>query len=193
MDQDQPHETDRWVGVLLAEYHALYKLAEFRMGALDRRVPGAGAAIVAFLSGVPALPEASGFVLLLAIPISIVWFVRTTVNHARSFEDLLRRIEQIELTINFVCESELMRFQSSHPSRGRAVGGRTGFETVSAVGLASAIMLGACEMLMQSIGPGTVWVSLLYTNLLMVVAAYVLVYFWIWRKYKYPMIDPLPK
>ncbi len=171
--------------ILLAEYHALYRLAEFRMGALDRRVPAAGAAIVAFLSGVPALPDASGFVLLLAIPVSIVWFVRTTINHARSFEDLLRRIEEIERDLNALAGAQLMRFQSSHPSRGRAVGGRTGYETVSAVGLASAVLLGACEFVMESLVMGRIGLSLAYTTALLVVAAYVLVMLSQWRGYRY--------
>jgi len=173
------------IGVLTTEYKALYRLAEFRMASLDRRVPAAGAAIVVFMSSVPMLPEPARAILLAAIPISLIWFVRTTINHARSFEDLLRRIEQIEHAVNRITGEMLITFQSSHPSRGRAVGGRTGFETVSAVGLASALLIGSCEYLVRWMRPEALWVSLAYTGYLLVIAAYVLVQIGSWRKYRY--------
>jgi len=177
------------IGVLTTEYKSLYRLAEFRMASLDRRVPAAGAAIVAFMSSVPVLPEPARVVLLAAIPISLIWFVRTTINHARSFEDLLRRIEQIEHAVNKLAGEVLMTFQSSHPSRGRAVGGRTGFETVSAVGLASALLIGACEYLLRWTGPENLWVSMAYTGYLLVIAAYVLVQIRHWMNYRYQNFD----
>lgn len=125
----------------------MYALAEFRMNSLDKRVPAAGAALVAFLGGVPAVPQSTAWLLLVVIPASLIWFLRTTVSHARSFEDAIRRIEQIEGELNALAGTNLMRFQSTHPSRGRAVGGRTGVETVLAVLLASLILLGASVVL----------------------------------------------
>lgn len=184
-----PLSSESKIDVLLAEYNAMYQLAEFRMASLDRRVPAAGAAIVAFLTGVPVLPGPAGAVLLLAIPISVVWFVRTTINHARSFEDLLRRIEYIEQDVNRLAGDTLMAFQSSHPSRGKAVGGRTGFETVSAVGLASALLIGSCEFLLRWAEPEKIWVSMLYTNYLLVIAAYVFVQLRGWLRYEYTAIE----
>jgi len=131
------------IDVRLAEYRTLYTLAEFRMASLDRRVPAAGATLVAFLGGVPAVPESTAWLLLVVVPATLIWFLRTTINHARSFEDTIRRIEQIEREINAAACDGLISFQSTHPSRGRAVGGRTGAETVVAVLLASLILLGA--------------------------------------------------
>jgi len=171
------------VTVLLAEYNALYRLAEFRMGALDRRVPAAGATIVAFLGSVPLLPEQAGVIVLVAIPISLVWFVRTTINHARSLEDLLRGIEAIEQAINKAARRELITFQSNHPSRGKAVGGRTGFETVSTVGFVSALLIGSCEFL--SGGAAVGWVSLAYSGYLLGVTIAILAWIRRWRRYRY--------
>ena len=115
---------------LLAEYNALYGLAEFRMGALDRRVPAAGAALLVFIGSVPALPGPAQHILLAAIPASLIWLLRTTINHARSFEDVLRRIEVIEDVlrrieviegaVNKLAGETLMCFQTTHPSKGRA-------------------------------------------------------------------------
>lgn len=132
------------VQILLEEYRALYRLAEMRMVSLDRRVPLAGTAVTAFLGGTTLLPPASQLAVLVLIPLSLVWLARTTVNHARSFEDAIRRIEQIERRVNRIAGSELLGFQSTHPSRGRAVGGRTGEETVRAVVMLAAAVLGGC-------------------------------------------------
>lgn len=173
------------IGVLLAEYEALYRLAEFRMSALDRRVPAAGAAIVAFLGSVPLLPDPAGMVVLAAIPLSLVWFVRTTVNHARSLEDLLRRIEVIEQAVNGIAGSPLLGFQSHHPSRGSVVGGRTGFETVTAVGLAAALLIGSCLYLAEVAHALEPWVCVLYTGYLLAVAGCILVWLREWRGYRY--------
>lgn len=173
------------VSILLAEYGVLYRLAEFRMGALDRRVPAAGAAIVAFLGSVPILPEPAGVIVLAAIPLSLVWFVRTTINHARSLEDLLRRTEAIEHAVNRITGDTLLAFQSGHPSRGKAVGGRTGFETVSAVGLAAALLIGSCEYLASMAGEIEPWISAGYTGYLAATGGSILLWLRGWRKYRY--------
>ena len=176
--------------MLLAEYHALYGLAHFRMSALDKRVPAAGAAIVAFLSGVPVLPDPAGLVLLVVIPASLIWFIRTTINHARSFEDLIRRIEQVEKALNAIAGETLISFQSTHPSRGRAVGGRTGFETVSAVGLASALIIGACAYLNKLAEPAATKGGMAYEAYLVFVSVYVLIQLRRWMNYRYTSTDP---
>ena len=173
------------IDVLLAEYHALYGLAQFRMSALDKRVPAAGAAIVAFLSGVPVLPDPAGLILLVVIPASLIWFVRTTINHARSFEDLIRRIEQVEQSVNAIASETLICFQSTHPSRGRAVGGRTGFETVTAVGLSAVLILGACAFLARRAGVDQVWIHIVYNGYQILIAAYLLRILRRSRRYRY--------
>lgn len=171
--------------MLLAEYHALYRLAEFRMASLDRRVPLTGAALVAFLGSVPALPGPVGLVLLVFVPASVIWFVRTTINHARSFEDALRRIELLEQRLNLIAGEELIGFQSTHPSRGKATGGRTGTETIEAVGLASALLLGSCGYVAgfyEGLGPAG---ALAYCGYLAAIAAYVLAWLRHARRYRY--------
>ena len=133
------------------EYRALYGLVVFRMTALDRRVPVVGAGLGAFLASVATLPRESQIILLLGLPLALVWFLRTTVNHARSFEDALRRIEQIERHVNDLVGCETLAFQSRHPSRGRFVGGRTASETIRSVLVAAGTMLAACVYLFASL------------------------------------------
>lgn len=148
--------------VLLEEYRALYGLANFRMAALDRRVPLAGTALALSLGGAFVAPPAVQMIVLIVLPIAVLWLVRTTINHARSFEDALRRIEQIEQQVNQIAGETLIAFQSSHPSRGEAVGGRTGRESVLAVALTATGSLVACLALVASLEHAGVSVRLLY-------------------------------
>ncbi|XHC26531.1 MAG: hypothetical protein ACFHWZ_16935 [Phycisphaerales bacterium] len=173
------------VDVLLAEYGTMYALAEFRMNSLDRRVPGAGAALVAFLGGVPAVPQSTAWLLLVVIPASLIWFLRTTVNHARSFEDAIRRIEEIERQLNALVGESLLRFQSTHPSKGRAVGGRTGAETVFAVLLASFILLGASSVLATTLFNSAYSLSVFWAFLCSIAVHHAWVTFR-WARYRYP-------
>ncbi|MEM6260711.1 MAG: hypothetical protein AAGI37_20885 [Planctomycetota bacterium] len=135
------------VSVLLAEYRAMYDLALFRLNSLDRRVPLTGSALTASLAAALVLPIEAQLFILIAVPLALVWFLRTTINHAQSFEDALRRIEQIEIKLNELAGDELVRFQSRHPSRGKATGGRTGRETIAAVLIANALVLMGCTWL----------------------------------------------
>jgi hypothetical protein len=173
------------IDVLLAEYGTMYALAELRMNSLDKRVPAAGAALVAFLGGVPAVPQSTAWLILVVIPASLIWFLRTAVNHARSFEDAIRRIEQIEGELNALAGADLIRFQSTHPSKGRAVGGRTGVETVLAVLLASSILLGASAVL-----AGVAFDSAQSLNAYWVFLSSIVVHHgWVtfkWARYRYP-------
>jgi transcriptional regulator with XRE-family HTH domain len=135
------------ISILLEEYRALYALAEFRMVSLDRRAPLAGTLISVLLGAVTLLPHDGQLVVLLSLPLLLIWLVRTTINHARSFEDLIRRIDQIEVEVNALAGKNLLRFQSNHPSRGRAVGGRTGRETVAATLVLCGVLLVASSWL----------------------------------------------
>src|SRR5689334_13420498 len=110
-------DTELEAKALFEEYRALYSLVTFRMGALDRRLPVTAGSLTAVLSGLDVVSPDSQLILLVAVPLALVWFVRATVNHARSFEDVLRRIEQIERTINSLVGRPVLRFQSRHPSR----------------------------------------------------------------------------
>ena len=129
------------ISILLEEYRALYAVALFRMSSLERRVPIGVAAITALLASVLALTPSNQIAVLLLIPLGLVWHLTTTINHARSFEDVLRRIDEIEREVNTLAARELLLFQSSHPSRGKQVGGRTGNESVRAVFASSTITL----------------------------------------------------
>lgn len=132
------------IDLLLEEYRALYALATFRMSALDRRVPLAATALIAVLVGALALPADAQMIVLLALPLGAVWSVATALTHARSFEDALRRIEEIESRVNTLAGDELLVFQSRHPSRASTVGGRTGRDIIRAVAAASLLTTAAC-------------------------------------------------
>lgn len=162
----------------------MYQLAEFRMASLERRVPAAGATIVAFLGVLPLMPEQSQWILLFVVPASLVWFVRTTISHARSFEDVLRRIEWLEGKANELVSEDLLGFQSSHPSRHVAVGGRTGVETVGAVLLAAALVLLACLVIASTALSGSSSLWLAYYAYIATIGLHLIVCIVGWRRYR---------
>ena len=145
--KDKTVSAETCISVLLYEYRAMYDLALFRLSSLDRRVPQTGSALTASLGAALILPIQAQLFILIAVPLALIWFLRTTINHARSFEDALRRIEQIEAKLNALSGEELVRFQSQHPSRGKATGGRTGQETIRTVLIACGLILLGCTWL----------------------------------------------
>ncbi len=167
------------VDVLLAEYRQLYTLVVFRMTSLERRLPVAGVTLAGFLGSIGIMPPETRLAFLLGLPMALVWFLRTTTNHARSFEDVLRRLEQLEVQMNSMADKTLLAFQSQHPSRGRAVGGRTGTETIQAVLITCLLMLMTCGYLFGTSGVNTaLWIYLYFTYLALT-AAYL-----IWHRVK---------
>jgi hypothetical protein len=158
-----PPETH--IEILLEEYRQLYDLVRFRLNALDQRVPLAGVTLIAAVAGIGSLAAPAQYVFLLAVPLSLLWWLGMTTTHARSFEDALRRIEQIEQRVNALCGVDLLIFQSSHPGR-RHVGGRTGQRTVQAVLTACAIILGACAALGAHAFTDCYWLAGYVTGLL---------------------------
>lgn len=134
-------------GIALHEYNRLYDLVIFRMSSLDRRAPIGGAALGTFLTVIGVLPAPTQRVMLLALPLALIWFLRTTINHARSFEDILARLGELERRINQSAGENLLEFQSRHPSRDSSVGGRTGRETVGSVYGTCLLLLLACGYL----------------------------------------------
>lgn len=169
----------------MEEYRALYGLVPLRLHSLERRVPVAGATLAAFLGSITVLPAEAQLIFLIGVPLVLVWFLRTTMIHARSFEDLIRRIESIESRANDLAGDDLLSFQSSHPSRGRAVGGRTGNETVASVLVGVAVMLGACLFLAHRVGPGVPSFSLVYPLYIAIVAGSLIVLGLSQRRYRY--------
>lgn len=182
-------ESER-VRVLIEEYRALYSLLSFRVAAVDRRLPVAGATLGAALGSFSAMPLATKFVLLLFMPAALTWLTRTTVNHARSKEDVLRRIDEIERQVNQIAGEELLLFQSRHPNRGWPVSGRSGWSTVFAVlsfGLAG---LACCGFLFRfgDAMPPQVWPA--YASLLILSAIDLLLTVARLRRYRYNKAPP---
>lgn len=134
------------IQVLLEEYRALYGLLRFRLDAMDQRLPLAGGVLISVLGGLSSMPPDVRQVLLLTLPAAIVWLGRMTIAHARSKEDIKRRIDELEQRINEIAGEELLAFQSRHLGRNR-VGGRTGMATVLAVVTLCLTMLAACGYL----------------------------------------------
>lgn len=138
--------------VLIEEYRALYALLALRLTVVDQRVPLVGGVLLAVLSGLSALPVPSQAVLLVAMPIVLAWLLRLTVAHARSKEDVLRRIDEIERHVNLLAGEELLAFQSRHPNRRDTVAGRTGMGAVSSVlALCLAGVLGCVVLTMHQL------------------------------------------
>ena len=162
-------QRDDTLNALFEEYRAMYELAVFRLNALDKRAPVTVAAFAAVLVSVQSLPTSSQLLVLLFLPPSLIWLMRTIVNHARSFEDALRRIEYLEQSVNVRLRAPVIGFQSQHPSRGREVGGRTGRESVFAVLGSILLLLGVTgyQMHVTSLLPGVEWV---YDAILLLIA-----------------------
>lgn len=131
------------IDIILEEYRALYALVTFRMATLDRRIPIAWAGVATLLLTLVQVGIDGQTVILWSVPLALQWFFNATVVHARSFEDVLRRIDEIERLVNHLAGDDLLVFQSQHPSQGRRVGGRTGSDTVVAVYLTALTMIGA--------------------------------------------------
>ena len=134
---------------MLAEHHELYRLATFRMEALDGRVPLVGWTL-AGLAAIALAPLSVQWIGLVGIPLWLVWIARTTVNHARSLEDAFRRIEEIEREVAALVPGTPLRFQGFHPSRGTHIGGRTGEVTIQGVTYLSVALLIACVVMVAT-------------------------------------------
>jgi hypothetical protein len=141
------------IQILFEEYRALYSLLTFRLTAMDRRLPAIGGTLAGILCSIPAMPDATRLAFLLGLPIALLWLLLSTVQHARSKEDHVRRIDEIERLVNELVAEELLVFQSRHPNKARDTGGRTGFGTVFAVLFADLGMLLACAFLFEPATP----------------------------------------
>jgi hypothetical protein len=156
------------IEILLAEYRELYALALYRMNSIEGRIPIAAGMIAAFLGGIIVLPDEAQLLALLGTPASLFLFVQTAMNHARSFEDILRRIEEIESRVNELAGETLLAFQSTHPSRARATGGRTGTHSIRAMFFVAQTILLACAILFFRL-PFPRWIAGLYVALLLAI------------------------
>jgi hypothetical protein len=166
-------ERDGTIRVLLEEYRALYGLLRFRLEALDRRLPLAAGTIGVVVAGIPSMPPESGFVMLLILPPTVAWLVATMASHARAKEDHLRRIAEIELSVNEIAGRELLVFQSRHPGRGRFVSGRSGRTTLLAAASGTLAVLGGSGLLFHARHPPTLSLYAYFGYLILAAAAVV--------------------
>ena len=173
------------IDVLFEEYKALYGLAQFRLTSLERRATLAWAALGGFLTGFGAMSADAQRAFLIGVPLAIFWLLRTTVNHARSFEDALRRLDEIECAVNRLAGDDLLVFQSRHPSRGGAIGGRTGTETLLTVLMTGLAMLLACGFLFLRHADAPPDGLIAYFVYLTTIAASLLFQVWSLRSYRY--------
>lgn len=173
------------IGILFEEYKALYGLAQFRLTSLDRRAMLAWAALGAFLSGFGAMSADAQRAFLVGVPLAIFWLLRTTINHARSFEDALRRLDEIERRVNRLAGDELLVFQSRHPSRGGAIGGRTGTETLLTVLMTGLAMLFSCGFLFWRHAEVPPEGLAAYASYLVLIAISLVVQVWRLKSYRY--------
>lgn len=95
-------------GALYEEYRALYSLATLRIGSLDRRSSVTIAVLGTFLASFAQVGADGQITLLLGGPLALIWLVRSTVIHAQSFEDAIRRIDEIERSVNTLGGEQLM-------------------------------------------------------------------------------------
>lgn len=151
MEKTQPPNTsdhavtiETRIQILFEEYRALYSLLTFRLTAMDRRLPAIGGTLAGILCSIPAMPDETRLAFLLGLPIAVLWLFLTTVQHARSKEDHLRRIDEIERHVNKLAGEVLLVFQSHHPNKARHPGGRTGFGSVLALLSICLLMIVAC-------------------------------------------------
>lgn len=172
--------------ILLREYGVLYSLVQLRLSALETRALLAWAALGGFLTGLMALPSEHWLAMSVATPPLLAWLFRTTVNHARSLEDAFRRVERIERQVNEITGTQLLAFQSTHPSRGLTVGGRTGRESMYAVLTTSVVILAMMGLFVWPSIDGTVsWLSPALGLYLGLFALYLIHTLTVLRRYRY--------
>lgn len=138
------------ISTLLVEYQQLYTLVLYRLQVLDQRIPLAAAALTATLGSVVVVPASLQIALLVGIPMSVVLLFQSTLSHARSLEDALSRIAEIEASVNGCLSQPALQFQTTHPGR-REVGGRTARETADAVLLASLLIVLGCVWFLRGV------------------------------------------
>lgn len=137
------------ISILLEEYRALYSLLQWRLTAADRRLLASAALLGGVLTGIRTLDATTSLLLLWGLPVLLWVLFSVTVGHARSKEDLLRRIDEIERSVNVIAGTDLLVFQSSRPSHEKAVGGRTGMLAIHGTLALCILVLLSCVLLIR--------------------------------------------
>lgn len=151
-NDDRQGQLRTYIDILLDEYRALYALLAIRLNAMEKRIPVTGAALYAVVGSLPALEPTARTLMLLMLPAAAVWFLRTTISHARSKQDVKLRLIEVEQHVNTLVGEELLAFQSRHPSARREVAGRSGQDSVLAVYFGAMGLLAACGFVAASTG-----------------------------------------
>lgn len=136
------------VQIALEEYRQIHALVLYRLQVLDQRIPLTTAALTAALGSVVVMPELLQFGLLVGVPLAATAVCLSTFNHARSLQDAISRIADIESSVNRLMGREVLAFQSTHPGR-NSVGARTGRLTSDLV-LAACLILFACSFFLAA-------------------------------------------
>ncbi len=148
------------IRILLQEYQVLYGLLQWRLAAADRRILMVGGLLAGLLTAIRTLDGDSARLLLWGLPVILWLIVSVTVGHARSKEDLLRRIDEIEHRINRLAGTELLAFQSRHPHRGRWVGGRTSAAAINGIlALCIGILAICCRLYQTRVGESAAYMT----------------------------------
>ncbi len=146
------------IRVLLEEYRALNALLMVRLQVTDQRLPWIAGLLAAIVGSLAQFPSDLRLMVLLAAPALFASFFQTVAAHARSKEDVLRRLDEIERQVNRLAREELLVFQSQHPNRKRAVGGRSGQSTLLAILVLCLLSLTACGFLFaREVGLESPW------------------------------------
>lgn len=173
----------------MEEHRALYGLLSFRLAAVERSLPVAGGTLAAILSGSACLPPETRRVVLLAMPAALLWLMRTTCAHARSKEDVVRRLGELEGAVNHIAGEELLAFQSRHPNRGKHVSGRSGGTTVFGVLSFCLTAVTACAWIALPLWPN--WMMrAVYGAYVLCVAADAIASVWRLGRYAYRKAPP---
>ena len=173
------------IGVLIEEYRAMYALVLYRHAAFDQRTPIVTTVITGAMASIAALPPHLQVAFLMGLPVCLLWFVRSTMNHACSLEDAYRRIEEIETMANDTFRERLLVFQSTHPSRGKEVGGRTGREAVETVIVAAMMLLASAAFIAWHIEDLPAWAFNAYVAYLTLITGVTLANYRSLRQYRY--------
>lgn len=136
------------VQIALEEYRQMHALVLYRLQVLDQRIPLTTAALTAALGSVVVMPELLQFGLLVGVPLAATAVCLSTFNHARSLQDAISRVADIESSVNRLMGREVLAFQSTHPGR-NSVGARTGRLTSDLV-LAACLILFACSFFLAA-------------------------------------------
>lgn len=142
------------IRLLVEEYRAVNQLLLFRLEAMEQRLPLTAAGIGALLLAAAALPPISQVILLIGLPFTILFWVRSILFHALSKEDAKDRIREIEQEAAVLCHGPVLRFQTKHPSATGPVGGRTAAQAIFLAVVVGSIALVVCHTLFSTLVSG---------------------------------------